>query len=204
MDPNIVTLPKDEALQKFELYRDAVRVSRAAADRMMMKAYRALSKGHGVLNLKEALAKGSAFEDGVLPRLAVMRADQEKVFFRRDGSGGFYSNSERYLHHRLKKAQTARIQFFLPDGSLPTYADYLWRKAMNIFSAPVPPIPPEHRPSDAYSKYCILWEVNVWEPHAPPGDPILLQPIGGDLYAVMAHWDLTEVESMVLGAILGS
>jgi len=211
MDPNIVTMPKEEALAKFESYRDAVRVSRAAADRMMMKAFRALSEGKGVLDLKQALAKGGAFEDGVLPKLAVMRADQERVYFRRDGLGGFYSNNERYyLRDVLKKAQAARIQFSLPQRSLPVLSfandphNERWHKSISIHSAPVPPIPPEHRPSDAYSKYCILWEVGEWTPHTPPGDPILLQPIGGDLYAVLAHWDLTEVERMVLGAILGS
>jgi hypothetical protein len=32
----------------------------------------------------------------------------------------------------------------------------------------------------------------------PPGDPALLRPIGGDLYAVEAVWDLTELEQLVL------
>jgi hypothetical protein len=211
MDPNIVTMPKDEALAKFESYRDAVRVSRAAADRMMMKAFRALSEGKGVLDLTQALAKGGAFEDGVLPKLAVMRADQEIVYFARGSTGGFYSNSERYyLHGRNRKAENARLQFGLPQGSLPAYwsqpgyTSEHFKKGHRTHSAAVPPIPPEHRPSDAFSKYCILWEVDKWEPHSPPGDPILLQPIGGDLYAVLAHWDLTDVERMVLGAILGS
>jgi hypothetical protein len=49
-----------------------------------------------------------------------------------------------------------------------------------------------------------LWEVNQWSPARPPDDPVLLSPLGGDLYAVLAHWDLTEIEKMVLGAILGS
>jgi hypothetical protein len=32
---------------------------------------------------------------------------------------------------------------------------------------------------------------------------MLLKPLGhSDLYAVVAHWDLTEIERMVLGAML--
>jgi hypothetical protein len=29
-------------------------------------------------------------------------------------------------------------------------------------------------------------------------DPILLRPIGGDLYAVVAQWDLTEIERTII------
>jgi len=212
MDPNIVTMPKEEALAKFESYRDAVRVSRAAADRMMMKAFRALSEGKGVLDLKQALAKGGVHEDTLLPKLAVMRADYPRCFLKRQGNAtALYSAFDnKYLRNVYKGAQTAREQFQVTNLPVPkVYSELteIQRRAVWnnwTFSAPVPPIPPEHRPSDAFSKYCILWEVDKWEPDAPPGDPILLQPIGGDLYAVLAHWDLTEVERMVLGAILGS
>ncbi len=211
MDPNIVTMPKEEALAKFESYRDAVRVSRAAADRMMMRAFRALSEGNGILDLKQALAKGGVDPVHWLPKLAVMRADYPTCFFKRGSFGtGFYSTSNtNYLTRHNKGARAARKQFCVSGlPPMPSYSsqtpEMKEQSNWNYWSTSVPPIPPEHRPSDACSKYCILWEVDKWEPHAPPGDPILLQPIGGDLYAVLAHWDLTEVERMVLGAILGS
>jgi hypothetical protein len=207
MDVSVLTMPKAEALKQFEVYKEAVARSRGAADRLIMKSLKALSEGLGILNLREALAKGGTNETTYLPKLAVMRADQPLVYFKRDINGsGLYSNSSRYgLSYQLKKKSTARLQFRIPEGALIRYPSSIpWEDHWNTYSAPVPPIPPQFRPADSYSKYCILWEVETWSPVIPPDDPILLRPLGGDLYVVCAHWDLTEIEKLVLGAILGN
>ena len=61
--------------------------------------------------------------------------------------------------------------------------------------AVVPTIPPDLRPKAKLSNYWILWEAD-WE--EVPTDPMLLRHLGGSMYAVMAQWDLTEVERAVL------
>ena len=47
-------------------------------------------------------------------------------------------------------------------------------------------------------EHFILWEVDDWSTSRPqslpPYDPYLLRPLGGDLYAVVHEWDLTEIE----------
>jgi hypothetical protein len=43
----------------------------------------------------------------------------------------------------------------------------------------------------------VLWEVERWE-LVPPTDPALIRHIRGDLWAVLATWDLTEIERHVL------
>jgi hypothetical protein len=60
-------------------------------------------------------------------------------------------------------------------------------------------VPPDVMPARGcdLSKHFVLWEVENWDA-APPIDPILLRPIGGNLYAVVAQWDLTEVERMII------
>jgi len=208
MDLNIVTLPKEEALERYRLYQAAVRRSRHAADRLMMRAYKSLSEGQGVINLIEVLKAGGVHQETWLPKLAVMRADQPHVYFRRRNNGaGFYSFSERYyITSKTRKGQALRLQFSIPENGQPFCSNYSERPGdyWDTHSAPVPPIPPEYRPADALSKYCILWEVPVWSPVRPPDDPVLLRALGGDLYAVLAHWDLTEIEKMVLASILGS
>jgi hypothetical protein len=203
---SFVTMPKEQALAEFEKYKAAVKRSHDAADRMMVKAYKTLSEGQGVLNLRQALSKGGVDPQTWLPKLAAMRADQPLVHFKRLSShNGFYSHSSRnYLSRSVKTAQTARLQFVLSDHSLPLLPegkrqpDRFWW----AHSAPVPPIPPQFRPADALSKYVILWEVATWSPVQPPDDPILLKPLGGDLYAVVAQWDLTPIEQMVLASIM--
>jgi len=64
--------------------------------------------------------------------------------------------------------------------------------------AMVPSIPPSLRPPHSFASYYILWEA-VWEPIAPR-DPMLLRPLGNNLYAVVAVWDLTDLERAVLNA----
>jgi len=201
---NVVSVPKEEALAQFIKYSDAVKRSNSAQDRIMARVYKAISEGLGVINLIDAIKKAGVDEKTWLPRLAVMRADQEEVFFRRAGTAGFYSFSDRYyISRRNRKAQNARLQFYMPEGTFPELQGrrvpigYYWTQR-----APVPPIPPEARPADAYSKYCILWEVSEWKAIAPPDDPMLLRPVGAGLYVVCAHWDLTEIEKMVLGGLL--
>ena len=60
----------------------------------------------------------------------------------------------------------------------------------------VPIVPPQLRPHWGLHNYHILWEAD-WQ-KVPPRDPALLERIGGDLYAVLAVWDLTELERAVL------
>jgi hypothetical protein len=51
------------------------------------------------------------------------------------------------------------------------------------------------RPDDL-THYHILWEAE-WTFRAP-GDPILLSKINDTMYAVVAQWDLTPLEQLVL------
>src|SRR5207253_8584714 len=75
----------------------------------------------------------------------------------------------------------------------------LKHRAITPHKAMVPIIPPHLRPADALSNYYILSEAH-WSPE-PPRDPFLLKRIDGFLFAVLAAWDLTEIERAVLGTI---
>lgn len=68
--------------------------------------------------------------------------------------------------------------------------------------AMVPLIPPALRPASDFKNFFILWEAE-WQPDVAPKDPALLKHVGGDLYAVLAVWDLTELERAVLGGVRG-
>jgi len=216
----IVTMPKEDALEKFNEYKSALRISRSQHDRMMKAVYNALAEGLGVINPRAAILKaGFVDEINLHPKLAICRADQATVYFRRmhyDDTAFFSSYPSRFISERNLNAQQARHQFFFAPGQLRRFDPWAWEmeKAHPLYretvKATVPTIPPAHRPAPhTLGDYSILWEVEAWEalPRAQraPGDPMLLRPLAhSGLYAVMAHWDLTEVEKMVLGALFGN
>ena len=64
-------------------------------------------------------------------------------------------------------------------------------------TAQVPPVPLHLKPKRGLASYFILWEA-TWQPE-PARDPYLLRRIGrADLWVVLAHWELTEVERAAL------
>lgn len=212
----VVTLNKEDALEKFNEYKAALRVTRSQHDRMMKAVYGALSEGLGVINPRAAILKAGVEPAHFHPKLAISRADRDTVYFRRDhfGDTAYFSSSERFfLSASNLKAQAKRDQFAFGVGQLPRSEELSrnWRSPYTeTVKATVPIIPPEHRPTTgSLGEYSILWEVEKWEalprPQRAPGDPMLLKPLAQTgLYAVMAHWDLTEIEKMVLGAMYGN
>ncbi len=64
-----------------------------------------------------------------------------------------------------------------------------------------PSIPPEFRPKTHLKNYHLLWEAE-WHTRKqaarPPRDPALLKFLGGDLWAIVGIWDLSELERSVL------
>lgn len=67
------------------------------------------------------------------------------------------------------------------------------------FQAQAPIIPADAQAVIEQNKFSlVLWEAD-WKPvPVPLGDPAILIPLIGDLYAVGAVWDLTELEKKVL------
>jgi len=67
----------------------------------------------------------------------------------------------------------------------------------------VPLIPVHLRPKRGLANYHILWEAE-WR-RLPPVDPLLIRRLGkGDLWVVVAAWDLTEVERAAIAARMSS
>jgi DNA-binding Lrp family transcriptional regulator len=121
--------------------------------------------------------------------LAVARANWEHVDFGTTGWG----TSRRWVFSSWPfRVRGGKRRVELPGASLPIEAD-----RAPTSRAIVPLIPPKLRPAGNLSKYCILWEADWFR---PPGDPLLLRHLAGTLYAVLAVWDLTELEQAVLGA----
>jgi len=184
-------MDKTESKRAFIEYRNAVRARHSNEDAEIMRGYKALAKGQQLINLPETIKAGGLELKArrgqtpvMVPRLAAMRADQEWCYLVTQTNGAIEFNA---AERRNKKAERVRIH-------AGTFDNLSWSRS--DFRALVPPIPPQFRPSIALSNFHVLWEAE-WQKCAPK-DPALLRHIGGDLYAVLAVWDLTELERSVL------
>jgi hypothetical protein len=143
-------------------------------------------------------------EHFALPRLAVCRASAAFVYTRGvQGNGGLelIDSLNRQSNYRSGVVTFARGAFELPTGYTAGWSLLGgWRS--EAWAAMVPIVPPKHRPSEGLlERYLVLWEVDEWAWQVvprPPGDPALLRHVGGDIYAVLATWNLTELERLVL------
>ena len=137
-----------------------------------------------------------------LPKLACIRADAAFAYTKgveRDGSVQFVDRL--YPSDGLRKGRTTVSGLTLDEHH--TAAERMARWDGRALGAMVPIVPPRHRPraNTRLSEYHVLWEVDDWawlEAPKPPVDPALLKHLGGDIYAVVATWDLTDLERLVL------
>jgi hypothetical protein len=190
MNLSTIVVPEEEAKAKLAEYEAVVREERTAEDDAIAQAYRAASRGLPVIRLTEVIAAGGTFADDGLPRLAIARAGWREchVRYSYDGPAWLYGD-ESWPQHRgaLVGKHTVRV----PIGENVTHPRRPGR-------APVPLIPPRYRPRRPRWWNChILWELDAWQPD-PARDPALIRHIRGDLWTVLAVWDLTDLERAVL------
>lgn len=192
---NLPTLemPVEEARREYLTYRKAIENDRFAEYEIIRKSYHALSKGHAIVNVRDAIKAAGAHEDGS-PKLAIARADDQWCYFSRQWASGGGSTTSLRFTATQRWTYRNRAEIFedvLPP--LPSNSRYGGRWGGKSV---VPLVPPALCPKAELSNYHILWEAE-WE--RVPVDPALLKRIEGDLFAVLAVWDLTEVERMALG-----
>lgn len=200
---NLATLdvPRDEARRAFADYRKAVRERHNAEDEQIMRGYREIIRGRQLIDIVATIREGGtvtartrprwneAPAEIQLPALAVMRADQKWCRVAIDQAGRVAFHPSQWGPRGQERRNVVR----LPQATLPARSSAV---TYSMFRAMVPPVPPALRPNIDLGNFHVLWEAE-WEAQAPK-DPALLRHLGGDLYAVIATWDLSELERAVL------
>jgi hypothetical protein len=197
----------EEAADRLRHYQTQVREDRTVEDEAIIAGYRAASRGLPVISLPRVIGAGGFFEgtDCLLPKLAVARADATTCTV---------DTSQSYTRE-MGRTGTRAMMFITNDRSQPRGA-LVGRHHVFVSLAPdeygprplatsrsrgqcvVPIIPPNLRPrARRLHLFHILWEVEKWD-RTPPVDPALLRHIRGDLWSVVASWDLTPLERAVL------
>ncbi len=198
MDVNTVTMPVEDAAKAFREYRGAFMAERNRIDGELMRGYKALSEGKMLISLTEAIQKGGVDDLG-RPHLAIARADEPAIAMNRTKSGRL-----EYWPEAAPRATADDRVFTFGVGTLPSMEqgrwepDRLWR-TWRPWTASIPFIPPQYRPPLKIENYHLLWEAEWRQARGSQRrDPMLLRRVGGDLFAVVAAWDLTEIEKLVL------
>ena len=192
MELATIEMPAEEAKERLEEYRRSLQDDRNRQDERIAAGYRWLARGNPIIKLSESIQRGGFFDDG-LPRIAIARANGSDCWVHYDSwpAGFVYSiESDDWHHNRgaLVNQATVRVNVESPVTG---------RRSWHGHTI-MPIIPPKHRPKPRRLHWFhILWEVEKWD-LIPPKDPALLRWIAGDLWAVAASWDLTELERAVL------
>lgn len=186
MQTERVILSRKKALELYRTYKTHQHYS-APIDREIQRAYQLIAQGRVIIKALESIKLAGIGEDK-LPLLAICRADQEKCELRADTNGSASFSAPGW--HRGKRGQ----RFGFDAGSFPGIKQ-AWRA-----EALVPIIPIHLRPKRGLANYHVLWEAE-WT-KIVPRDPMLLRRVGGDLWLVVAAWDLTEVERAALATRL--
>jgi hypothetical protein len=181
-----------EAMRLYKAYqRD--RHFETPIDREIKRTYREIAKGNTVIKALESIVAAGAHADGT-PKLGLVRADQTRCQMRRWENGSFRMAPASHINSTRPAAD---MDFSFPAGSLPPQKDSTPNGWWQVREAIVPIIPLHLRPRTGLDGYHILWEAE-WN-RTVPIDPFLLKRLGkGDLWLVVAAWDLTEVERAAL------
>lgn len=211
MDLATMAVEKTEARKAFLSYRDALKTRHDDELEQIMKGYRELSRGRQVVHLSETIKAGgfdarryrrhsqAEWEIVTLPKLAVCRADERwvTVQVRRDRAVMFrgLKDEERNRQWGAGHSQRKRTVWAWDVNENPGPI------SEGEFDTMVPIVPPNLRPGHHLRNFHILFEAD-WKLRKQtlpaPRDPALLKHIGGDVYAVVAMWDLTDLERAVL------
>lgn len=198
MTIDTLVVPKKQATAKLDAYRRELKRRRKPIDdeiSRLAQAYEVAAQGTPVIQLSQAIAAGGMFDNG-LPRIAIARSDKERVScevsYWRQG----------FVRFEWPQYQDPRRSWTTESLDVRTSWPRIENKDRNNGQTIVPLVPPEALQEakvgrTTLRRYMTLFEVEEWTP-VPPTDPALLQHIAGDLYAVLAVWNLTALEMAVI------
>ena len=194
-----ITVDRGEAETLYRKYKEHAAYSEPI-DWEIQRTYDLLRKGKVIIRAIESI-KQAGLNREFLPKLALAPANAVECHIERYRSGQmamFPLMPGKQWPHRGKHNLAFRENTFVfPVESFPMAWNGQHRMQRSEHKAMVPPIPLHLRPKRGLQNYHILWEAE-WE-RLPPKDPYLLRRIGkADLWLVVAHWDLSEVERAAL------
>jgi hypothetical protein len=191
MDVTPIVLDREKAEQLYRQYLKDRHYSKPL-DQAIARVYRHIKRGRVVIKALESIVAAGLKESGPdagLPKLALTNAAGEHCHLTPHSDGSAIMSSS----PRPRYSDRRNTWRFAPHSfAFPPEVSRKWRH-----QAALPFIPSTVRPLRALASYHVLWEAE-WTQRVPE-DPLLLRHCGaGDMWLVIAAWDLTEVERIAL------
>ena len=193
MQTERLTLDPKEARELYRAYKKHQHYSEPIDD-AIRRTYQLIAQGRMVIRALESV-KAAGLDAKGWPKLAICRADIQVCHLTlwRDGTA-------KMADDRWARTKSKVISFPASTFTGVPEPKEKWRSAHEA-EAIVPLVPIHLRPKRGLQNYHILWEAE-WQ-RAVPRDPMLLRRIGkGDMWLVVAAWDLTEIERAALSTRL--
>lgn len=161
-------------------------------DLAVVKAIDAVHTGHKLVDIQTVISRGglsAKYTTSKMPALAIAPPFAREVSMRVWHDGEMVLRAGRFPSQWKTHLQSGYT--FDRSGDAVSYTAV----------ATIPTMPPEIR-SVAKKDHILLWEPEWRKQNAqvqrPPRDPALLERLSGNLYVVLATWDLSELEAAAL------
>ncbi|MEZ6097265.1 MAG: hypothetical protein R3C03_24080 [Pirellulaceae bacterium] len=190
---NVAELTVDQkvAREKLRAYRSRRHKDAEQEYQAAEKLFEAAACGHRLI-VADDVIRNSEFDQHGRPRLAIARADRKQVVLYR------WKNKLRFDSRASFNPYDKFHENLIHDfNNMPTFQTSSFGTYDRWFTT-VPMVPADVRPQTGQLRHWhILWEVDAWHERPiidPPRDPYLLEHVSGNVFAVIAEWDLTPLE----------
>lgn len=205
MDVPLITMEPAAAMDKLQAYRHELKRRVDVEYEAAVAGYTVLAEGLPLLDLREVFRAAGFHPDG-RPKLAVARADRPQVMVRvRRDSLEFNALANPWqFNYNGSLVVNVAVSRRVSDGGFAGQLALSLEEALLKSQgwSLVPMVPADVRPKGNLRDFFVLWEVEQWADlpisSVPDRDPYLLRHIMGELYAVVAEWDLTDLERAIM------
>lgn len=197
MNTDTITVSRDTAIQTIADIKALKKSQRSPEDDALLSLYTSVAKhGARVLTLSAAFRQAGLNELGQ-PRIAIAQADWLRVSCGRVAAT--WNRMQDPANFGLLFEDPAKWRSRVGKINLPAGC-FTQTPTDKALTTPVPYVPAKIRPKFHLRNYHVLFEVEEWTVEMQR-DPFLLKHIMGETYAVIAEWELTELEAQLIGGM---
>lgn len=201
-----LVVEKKEVEQELESLKTAIKEGyiskRTTITRDLLAVYGHLKHGGKIIDLFQTFRKVGLNENGN-PKLGIVQYGARYCYLYKKHSGGaIFSNENKTSWQVYANKSNGDVEV---PGDTFEWTEDLNESGNNRWKTVAPIIPPRVL-TIASAKltpqnYHVLFEAELWaksKPPAPPGDPILGKMLTPNIFGVIATWNLTELEKIII------